>query len=196
MSLRLRSSIRNETILIQLITTEQSLRNEEHAAIMTYKYKIIVAFLMMAATGIDTSAAYAQSFNIDILWRLLAPADLMLMVGNACVSQDPSFLTRTTGKHGDFRAYAQEVKDEVSEGVPPEDLHRILRLAADAAKTEALAEVRDLGSSDPQIEAGNMRRWCITSATQIIAEFIQVHDQDHEGFEKLLAAAKTPRLNR
>ena len=136
-------------------------------------------------------AALAASTDVNILWRLLAPADLALMVGNACLGQDPSFLTRTLGKHGDFRAYAQEVKDEVSEGLPKEDLLLVLRRAADAAKAEALSEVRNLNSSDPETEDRNTEAWCETSATKIIRDFILTHDQDHEGFERLLSAAKS-----
>ena len=139
-----------------------------------------------------STGALAASTDVNILWRLLAPADLALMVGNACLAQDSSFLTRTTGRHGDFRVYAQEVKDKVSEGLSEEDLLLVLRRAADAAKAEALSEVRNLNSSDPETEAKNTKVWCETLATEIIKEFIVTQDQDHEGFKKLLSAAKSP----
>ena len=148
-------------------------------------------FMTLASMG-----ALAGSTDVNTLWRLLAPADLALMVGNACLAQDPSFLTKTTGKHGNFRDYAQEVKDEVSEGLSKEDLLLVLRRAADAAKAEALSEVRNLNSSDPETEFKNTKAWCETSATEIIKEFIVTHDQDHESFEKLLSAAKSSLPNK
>lgn len=159
---------------------------------MAASTRTILAFVAMKAMMVLCSTkTLAGSTDVDILWRLLAPANLALMVGNACLAQDPSFLTKTMGKHGDFRTYAQEVKDEVSEGLPMDELLFVLRRAADAAKAEALAKVRTLKSSDPEDEARNTKAWCDTSVTEIIKEFIMTHDQNHEVFEKLLSAAKS-----
>ena len=105
------------------------------------------------------------------------------MVGNVCLSQDPSFLTKTMGKRGNFRTYAQEVKDEVSDGISMDDLLLVLRRAADTAKAEALAQLSKLNFSDPDAEMKNTKIWCDTSATDIIKEFILNQDEDHEGFE-------------
>jgi len=76
-----------------------------------------------------------------MLTRLLTPADLMLMIGNVCTARDPSFLAETAGKRGDFRFYAQEVKDEVSHGVPAAENLLVLRQAADVAKAGVIAQV-------------------------------------------------------
>ena len=156
----------------------------------------LVTLLVLVGLGFPPTPAFAGSPNVNVLWRLLAPANLMLMVGNVCLAQDPSFLTRTMGSHGDFRAYAQAVKDEVSEGVPPEDLLLILRRAADAAKAEALADIRDLEAADPETERQNTEAWCKTSATSIVNDLLVTHDLDHDGFERLLSAAKSSSLGR
>lgn len=154
-------------------------------------YKSLMAASLVFFATIIPFNAFAASPNIEILWRLLAPAYFMLTVGDACLAEDPSFISRNLGKRGDYRAYAQEVKAEVSEGVPMPDLLVVLRRAADAAKSEALSEIRNLAADTPELEHQNIVNWCNTSATIIVRDFIKTHDEDHVGFEELLKIAKS-----
>lgn len=153
-------------------------------------YKFLVQTSFIFYTTIPSNGV-AASPNIEILWRLLAPAYFMLTIGDACLAEDPSFISRNLGKRGDFRAYAQEVKVEVSEGVPMPDLLIVLQRAADAAKSEALSEIRSLAADTFELERQNMENWCNISATRIVRDFIKTHDEDHAGFEALLRIAKS-----
>jgi hypothetical protein len=74
---------------------------------------IVAAVALAGLTAVPTNNL-AASLDLGMLTRLLAPAGLMLMVGNVCAARDPSFLAETAGKRGDLRFYAQEVKNEVS----------------------------------------------------------------------------------
>ena len=50
----------------------------------------LATLLVLAGLGMSPTPAFAGSLNVNVLWRLLAPANLMLMVGNVCLAQDPT----------------------------------------------------------------------------------------------------------
>lgn len=132
----------------------------------------------------------AASSDLGMLTRLLAPANLMLMVGNVCALHDPSFLAETAGKRGDIRFYAQEVKDEVSQGISNDDVLLVLRQAADIAKAGALKSIRALPADTPEIELSAIKAWCDTIVKSLVQHYILTHDVRHAEFELLLERAK------
>lgn len=132
----------------------------------------------------------AASADLELLSRLLAPADLMLMVGNVCASQDSDFLTDTAGRRGNLRFYAQEVKDEVSENLSDNDVSLVLKQAADIAKAKALNAVRRLQSFDPVLEFQITKTWCDTTIKTLVGDYVRTHDERHAAFKELVRRAK------
>lgn len=152
--------------------------------------KCVVAAVTLAGLTAVPASSLAASSDLSMLTRLLTPADLMLMIGNVCAARDPSFLAETAGKRGDFRFYAQEVKDEVSHGVPAAENLLVLRQAADVAKAGALKAIESLRSDSPDTELSAINAWCDTIVKSLVREYIRTHDDRHAEFELLLARAK------
>lgn len=151
--------------------------------------KIVVAASLSGFAYVPTSGL-AASADLELLSRLLAPANLMLMLGNFCAAENPSFLTATAGRRGDLRFYAQEVKDEVSQDLSDADVLLVLRKAADIAKAEGLKSIRMLQSPDPIIEIRMITTWCNTSVKSLVENYIRTHDERHTAFKELLVRAK------
>lgn len=159
---------------------------------MAYATQLVaITKIATLAIALVVTTVPARPADDQILWRLLAPANLALMEGNICVLHDPSFIDKVKGLRGNFRDYAQEVKNEVSEGLGMNDLLLILRRAADAARRMALSDIQSFKSDDPEIEFQQIRSWCDTTVKNMIQEFIRTHDEDHDGFEALLTKGKT-----
>ncbi|MER2264819.1 hypothetical protein [Methylobacterium oxalidis] len=152
--------------------------------------KHIVVALALAGLIAGPTNSLAASLDLGTLTRLLAPADLMLMVGNVCAARDPSFLAETAGRRGDLRFYAQEVKNEVSEGISKDEVLLVLRQAADAAKATALTAIEGLHSNNPAAELSAVNAWCDTIVKPLVREYIRTHDDRHVEFELQLARAK------
>lgn len=158
---------------------------------MSYFTKLaaIASASTVVITLIITSVS-ARPADDKILWRLLAPANLALMEGNVCVLQDPSFIHKFKGLRGNFRDYAQEIKNEVSAGLSMNEVLFILRRAADAARSMALSDIQPFKSDDPKIEFQQIQYWCDTEVKRMIQDFIRTHDEDHDEFEALLTKGK------
>ena len=151
---------------------------------------VIAAVVLAVLTAVATNSSAASS-DLGMLTRLLAPANLMLMVGNVCALHDPAFLTETAGKRGDIsHFYAQEVKDEVSQGISDEEVLLVLRQAADIAKAGALKSIRTLPADTPEIELFAIKAWCDTIVKSLVQQYVLTHDVRHAEFELLLARAK------
>jgi len=152
--------------------------------------KRIIATATLAGLIAVPTSSLATSPDLGMLTRLLAPANRMLMIGNVCALHDPSFLTETAGKRGDLRFYAQEVKDEVSQGLSDAENLLVLRQAADVAKAGALKAIRSLRSDNQDAELSAINAWCDTVVKSIVREYIRSHDDRHAEFELLLRRAK------
>lgn len=152
--------------------------------------KHIIAVVALAGLTAVATNSPAASSDQGMLIRLLAPANLMMMVGNVCALQDPSFLAETAGRRGDFRFYAQEVKNEVSQGISDDEALLVLRQAADIAKAGALKAIRSLPADTPEIALSAVNAWCDTIVKSLVREYILTHDVHHTEFELLLARAK------
>ena len=152
--------------------------------------KSVIAAVVVASLTAAVSNSSAASSDLGMLTRLLAPANLMLMVGNVCALHDPDFLAETAGKRGDIRFYAQEVKDEVSQGISDEEVLLVLRQAADIAKAGALKTIRTFPADTPEIELFAIKAWCDTIVKSLVQQYVLTHDVRHAEFELLLARAK------
>jgi hypothetical protein len=147
----------------------------------------VVALAGLTAVATDSPAA---SSDLGMLTRLLAPANLMMMVGNVCALHDPAFLAETAGKRGNIHFYAHEVKDEVSQGMSNDEVLLVLRQAADIAKAGALKSIRTLPADTPEIELFALKAWCDTIVKSLVQQYVLTHDVRHAEFELLVARAK------
>lgn len=153
--------------------------------------KSVIAAVVLAGLTAAATNSSAASSDLGMLTRLLAPANLMLMVGNVCALHDPSFLAETAGRRGDIRFYAQEVKAEISHGIPDDEVLLVLKQAADIAKAGALKAIRNLPADTPEIERSAINAWCDTIVKSLVQQYVRTHDVRHAEFELLLARAKS-----
>lgn len=159
---------------------------------MLRKFSVhVVTAAALAGLIVVATNSSAASSDLGMLTRLLAPANLMLMVGNVCAMHDPAFLAETAGKRGNIRFYAQEVKDEVSQGISEDEVLLVLRQAGDIAKAGALKSIRTLPANTPEIELSAIKAWCDTIVKSLVQQYVLTHDVRHAEFEMLVARAKS-----
>jgi len=142
------------------------------------------AFLLL------TAAKPSLAANLDQLVQLLSPAYLAQHVTAVCTAQDPTFATQASGHRGPISVYVQVIKEKIIEGLEADEVNRILRRAADAAKAAALMAIRAQAVSDSDEERQRLLSWCGTAGKPFVQEFISSHDQNLNPFEEAIARAK------
>lgn len=146
--------------------------------------RALVVALSIAATG------PAPATDIDALVRLLSPADLAQNLAAVCAAQDEFFLNATRGEHGTMHALAQHVKEEVIDGLSPDEADQVLRRAADAARNAALMAIRPLSAPTAHEEQIRLRTWCEEAAKPFVRSIVGDHAKRHAILEQALQDAK------
>lgn len=151
--------------------------------------KVRFASLLLGIAG-SAPASAAVARDLDALTRLLVPADLALMVSNACTATDPSFSHDLGGPRGTVPEYAQRVKDAVSDSLTPEQVQIVLHQAADVARAAALRALRAAAAPDDAEEEARMHEWCATAVKPFVQAFVRAQDENIEDFTRQLKHAK------
>lgn len=95
------------------------------------------------------------------------------------------------GMKGYATNYAEFAKDETIESLTHEQSLIVLRLAADAAKTETRRQLQEqVIIQDKVAESIRFKEWCVGYATDFIVGFIAKYDTEHSSFIEKLEAAK------
>lgn len=129
--------------------------------------------------------------ELDELAEFVRPAYTTMNLSLMCSKVDHNFLYITSGPRGTALQYAQHVKDEAIFGLNDADAAYVLRIAANAARSEARAKLHEL----VQLSAGQdinlaVERWCLTDGRRMIFDFVQGHDHEHHIAEKFLERVK------
>lgn len=132
----------------------------------------------------------ATAVDIKMLGNVLSPAYLAMNFAVVCARQDPSFLSVTGGPRGSALVYAQHIKDEIIADLEPRDGETIVRDAADAARSVALGFMRSMAGGLDAIEAKRVRTGCESIAKPFIRGVVAEHENRHDLFEQVIAAAK------
>jgi hypothetical protein len=151
--------------------------------------KAFFTSLCLAIAGLHVPAP-AVALDLDALSRLLLPANLALMLANACTAADPAFSRDLGGPNGTVPEYAQRVKDAVSEHLTSDQVQIVLRRAADDARAAALRAVRALAASDEAEEQMRVQDWCATTVKPFVRAFLKHSDENVDDFLQHLARAK------
>lgn len=152
--------------------------------------KVRFASLLLGVAG-SASASVALARDLNALSRMLMPADLALMVSNACTATDPSFSHDLGGPHGTIPEYAQRVKDAVSDRLMPEEVQIVLHQAADAARAAALRALRAAAAPNDVEEQARMHEWCATAVKPFVQAFVRAQEENKEDFSRQLEHAKS-----
>jgi hypothetical protein len=157
---------------------------------LIWRANTLLVSVLAAISGLY-SARSAYAFDLEALSRLLLPADLALMVTNACVATDPTFSNDLGGRYGTVPEYAQRVKDAVSDSLTPDQVQTVLRRAADAARAEALRAIRTIAVPNEVDEQARMQEWCATKVKPFAQNFVRNYDERLEEFTQKLIQAKS-----
>ena len=140
--------------------------------------RFCVAAIIAAGCG---ATAFAQ--DLEALSRLVTPAYTAMSFAGLCATEPGWSGAQPRGARGVAVQYAQHVKDEVIASLTQDEAVTVLKSAADAARNEARAQLRDkVIVADKTVEAVRFREWCNGYVNGFIAELIQRHDGDHVGF--------------
>lgn len=150
---------------------------------------------LIVAIGAAATAP-ATAADIDALVQLLSPANLAQNLAAVCTAQDEFFLDATRGEHGNMHALAQHVKEEVIDGLSPEEADRVLRRAANAARNAALMAIRLLSAPTPQEEKIRLQTWCEETAKPFVRAIVGDHARRHELLDQALRNAKRDRSSK
>ena len=140
----------------------------------------IWAIMLGVIAGLPGSPAEAR--NLEQLAGLLTQPFFAQNVAAVCGARDRSFLWETRGPHGTMHAYAQHIKEEVIAGLEPSEYERILRTAANVARTSARAMLQDLADVSPSVEDARIDKWCDTFGKTLVRQVITEHDAAHDAF--------------
>lgn len=136
------------------------------------------------------AAAFAQ--DIEALGRLVTPSYTAMSFAGLCATEPGWVGAQPRGARGYAIHYAQHVKDEVIASLPQNEAVTVLKSAADAARNEARAQLRNkVIVADKAAEAVRFREWCNGYVNGFIADLIRRHDGDHVAFLRNVEVAKS-----
>lgn len=138
-----------------------------------------------------TLAASSQSQAKDLarLAELLTPVYVAQNFNAICSARNPEFSVTTRGSIGPMPAYTQHIKEEVIFGLPPTQARFVMVGAADAAKSVALAKLREFGPP-ARVDEQRLGQWCEGAARRLIIEIMSRHDTKHGAHIEAIARAK------
>jgi len=88
--------------------------------------------------------------------------------------------------------YAEHIKNEVIELLAEEDTVTVLKIAADAARSNARTQLRaKVITANKAAESLQFREWCQGYVRDFIVEMIRDHDSNHHAFLQSIVSAKS-----
>ncbi|MBX9823635.1 MAG: hypothetical protein K2Y27_01450 [Xanthobacteraceae bacterium] len=134
----------------------------------------------------------AAGADLATLGKLLTPAYTAMNYDGLCQMEPGWRLSRPRGRMGYAINYAEHAKDQTIASLPYNQSVAVLRLAADAARTEARRQLRDkVISEDKATEAIRFGAWCDGYVKGFISAFIARYERDHASIlDQLNAAGK------
>ena len=151
---------------------------------LRWRATAVVAALVLSTVGV------ASAKDLAALAELITPAYTAMNFGVVCATRQPNFLSESSGPRGNVLSYAEHVKNEVIDGLDPDEAVVVLRGAANAARTTTLETIRKLNADDSNLEAARIRAWCETDARHFIRAFLDQYDGDHDKFLERLKQSK------
>jgi hypothetical protein len=135
----------------------------------------------------------AEAQDLEALSRLLIPAYTAMSYAGLCSVEQDWAVAQPCGPRGAAINYAQHEKDEVIASLAEADAVTVLKMAADAARTDARAQLRDnVIVPDKTVEALRFRDWCNGYVNGFITDLIRKYDGDHVSFMHDVELAKSP----
>jgi hypothetical protein len=156
-------------------------------AMTTRKAALRYILLMFGVTIVDPASAT----DLDALGQLLTPAYTAMSYARLCEMESEWRRSEPRGMKGYATNYAEYAKDETIKSLTHEQSLIVLRLAADAAKTEARRQLQEhVILHDKVAEGVRFKEWCAGYATDFIVGFITKFDAEHLSLIEKLEAAK------
>src|SRR5215213_3601591 len=167
---------------------------------MKRRRSIGMAWLLRLVSGVAVllgtwGAAGAQ--DLVALSRLLIPAYTAMSYAGLCSMEQDWAVAQPRGPSGVAINYAQHIKDEVIASLPEKDAVTVLKMAADEARNDARAQLRDkVIVPDKAMESRRLRDWCNGHVKEFIVNLIRQHDGGHDSFKQNVELAKSPHASR
>ena len=134
----------------------------------------------------------AGAQDLEALSKLLIPAYTAMSYAGLCSTEQHWAASQPRGPRGVAINYAEHEKDEVIVLLSEVDAVTVLKMAADAARNDARAQLRDkVIVSDKATEALRFRQWCNGYVNGFIVDLIRRHDGDHLSFMHDIELAKS-----
>lgn len=144
----------------------------------------LIAAMLYAQTN---SGAAAK--DLKAIAEFVRPAYTAMNFTILCAQDDPWFLTDTVGPRGNALKYAEHVKDEAIASLTYDDSVRVLKKAADEARSAARAELRKI-IPNRTYRYPEIAKWCRGEAMRFVRSFIEQHDEKHTMLLQELESAK------
>lgn len=134
-----------------------------------------------------SAGAIAKDFKA--IAEFIRPAYTAMNFTVLCAQDDPWFLADAVGPRGNALKYAEHVKDEAIASLPYDDSERVLKMAADEARSAARAELRKI-VPNRTYRYPEIADWCRGDAMRFVRSFIEEHDAKHTTLLQELERAK------
>jgi hypothetical protein len=149
----------------------------------------IIRWMLVLSGSIIADLALAA--DLVALGQLLTPAYTAMSYDRLCHMNPEWQLSAPRGLDGDATNYAEHAKDETIASLTYEQSLLVVRLAADAARTEARRQLQEnVMLNDKAAESIRFKAWCNGHAKNFIAGFINKYESDRASFVQKLDAAK------
>lgn len=154
-------------------------------AIFRSVYIVVLLGLMNASY-----CSSASAIDLEMLTRLLVPAYMAFNFAQLCSDQDGPPSTEPNVRLSLARDFAEQVKQEVTIGLPESQAAQVRVMAADAAREVARNQMKRIGAQGRFVSPEALKDWCERSGTYYIADIMKQHKEKHQEFDRLVEAAK------
>ena len=152
--------------------------------------QLLVAFMLVGVPAHLSLYGHAQAKDLDALAKILEPAYLAMNYAVICATHQSAFLGRSVGREGNAFQYAEHIKNDVIDQLTEAEAIKVVRSAADGARSRALAKLRAFGHSSQEHTLSGIAAWCNAEALDFITQLIATHDQRHEELASWIENAK------
>jgi hypothetical protein len=150
--------------------------------------------LVSALSVVLGACVLVKAQELDALSRILVPAYTAMNYASLCSVESGWAGAQPRGVRGAAINYAQHVKDDVIASLSENDAVAVLKMAADIARNNAQAQLRDnVIVADKTLEALRFHDWCNSFVNGYIVDLIRRYDGDYDSFMRTIEQAKSPR---
>ncbi len=132
----------------------------------------------------------ASAKNLDLLIRYLIPVFIAQNFSVICRANNPQFLADWPSDVKMIDDFANEMKQEITDGLSDADAQFVALIAANNARDTAREAVRKINPDYPKLAAEPTAQWCKDDARSYILQVIKTDQVAHDHVLEILKAAK------